>query len=66
MYLSTLHISNFRRLTDVKIDLDKDISIFVGSNNSGKTSVAEAMHLFLGGSRDRFSIHDISASSGKT
>ena len=40
----------------------KDISIFVGSNNSGKTSVAQAMHLFLGGSRERVSIHDISAS----
>lgn len=62
MHLSTIRISNFRRLTDVKIDLDKDISIFVGSNNSGKTSVAQAMHLFLGGSRDRVSIHDISAS----
>ena len=62
MHLSTIRISNFRRLTDVKIDLDKEISIFVGSNNSGKTSVTEAMHLFLGGSRERISIHDISAS----
>ena len=61
MYLSTIRITNFRRLADVKIDLDKEISIFVGSNNSGKTSVAEAMHLFLGASRDRFSLHDLSA-----
>ena len=61
MHLSTIRISNFRRLTDVKIDLDKEISILVGSNNSGKTSVAEAMHLFLGRSRERISIHDISA-----
>ena len=65
MYLSTLRIANFRRLADVKIDLDKDISIFVGSNNSGKTSVAEAMNLFLGGSRERLSIHDISAARWK-
>ena len=62
MHLSTIHISNFRRLTDVKIDLDKEVSIFVGSNNSGKTSVAQALRLFLEGSRKRLSIHDISAS----
>ena len=62
MYLSTVHISHFRRLTDVKIDLDTEISIFVGANNSGKTSVSQAIHLFLGGSRERFSFHDISAS----
>lgn len=41
--------------------MDEDISIFVGANNSGKTSVAQAMHLFLTGARDRFSFHDISA-----
>ncbi|MCG7981429.1 MAG: AAA family ATPase [Candidatus Thiodiazotropha lotti] len=54
-------MSNFRRLSDVSIDLDEDISIFVGANNSGKTSVAQAMHLFLAGVRDRISFHDISA-----
>ena len=62
MYLRTIRISNFRRLTDVKIDLDRDISIFVGSNNSGKTSVAQAMHLFLRASHERVTLHDISAS----
>jgi predicted ATP-dependent endonuclease of OLD family len=61
MYLSRVKLSNFRRLSNVSIGLDKDISIFVGANNSGKTSVAQAMHLFLSGTRDRFSFHDISA-----
>lgn len=61
MHLSNIRIANFRRLVDVKIDLDRDISIFVGSNNSGKTSVAHAMSLFLAGVRDRVSFHDISA-----
>ncbi|MEX3672142.1 AAA family ATPase [Paraburkholderia phenoliruptrix] len=32
---------NFRRLRNVVIDLASDISIFVGTNNSGKTSVFE-------------------------
>ena len=61
MYLRHVRIKNYRRLADVKIDLDREISIFVGANNSGKTSVAHAMHFFLVGARDRASFHDISA-----
>lgn len=61
MYLSRVKLCNFRRLSNVSIGLDEDISIFVGANNSGKTSVAQAMHLFLAGARDRFSFYDISA-----
>ena len=61
MHLSNIRLSNFRRLSEVRVDLDRDISIFVGANNSGKTSVAQAMSLFLTGTRDRVSFHDISA-----
>ena len=61
MHLNKVRIKNFRRLCDVKIDLDREISIFVGANNSGKTSVAQAINLFLTGARDRVSFHDISA-----
>ena len=62
MHLSKIRLSNYRRLADVKIDLDSQISIFVGPNNSGKTSVAHALHFFIGGARDRFRFHDITAS----
>ena len=61
MYLKSVKIKNYRRLADVRIDLDREISIFVGTNNSGKTSVAHAMHFFVGGARDRVRFHDISA-----
>lgn len=61
MYLKSIRLKNYRRLADVKIDLDSEISIFVGANNSGKTSVAHAMHFFVGGARDRVRFHDISA-----
>ncbi len=63
MHLNAIRIQNFRRLRDVVIDLDDDISIFVGANNSGKTSVAQALQLFLSSSREKFTFHDISASS---
>lgn len=58
MHLRKLAVRNFRRLQDVVIDLASDISIFVGANNSGKTSVSQALQLFTG--RGRFDIHDFS------
>ena len=59
MILRKLAVRNFRRLRDIEIDLASDISIFVGANNSGKTSVGHALQLFTG--RGRFDIHDFSA-----
>jgi predicted ATP-dependent endonuclease of OLD family len=61
MHLHSFHITNFRRLKDVHIDLDPKTSIFVGSNNSGKTSATHIFQFFLGSSRERFSVHDFSA-----
>ncbi len=61
MYVHAMRIRNFRRLKDVRIDLAADISIFVGANNSGKTSASQAVQLFLAATRERFSIHDFSA-----
>lgn len=59
MHLKKLAVRNFRRLRNVIIDLASDISIFVGANNSGKTSVGHALQLFTSGGR--FNIHDFSA-----
>lgn len=61
MYIQALIVRNFRRLQNVKIELASDISIFVGANNSGKTSAAHALQLFMAASRERFSVHDFSA-----
>lgn len=59
MYLKKLSVRNFRRLGNVVIDLASDISIFVGANNSGKTSAGHALQLFTG--KSKFSVHDFSA-----
>jgi predicted ATP-dependent endonuclease of OLD family len=61
VHLLSFHISNFRRLKDVHVDLDPTASIFVGSNNSGKTSATHIFQSFLGSSNERFSVHDFSA-----
>lgn len=61
--LSVISIRNYRRLQDVTIELDETASIFVGANNSGKTSATHALKSFLGRRNDRepFSIYDFSA-----
>ncbi|WP_297486708.1 ATP-dependent endonuclease [Ferrovum sp.] len=61
MHLHSLTFKNFRRLKDARIDFAHDLTIFVGANNSGKTSATHAIELFLSGGKDKFTIHDFSA-----
>lgn len=60
MKLSSITIRNFRRLEDVQIDIEDQETIFVGPNNSGKTSATAIFRCFLGGRE--FRIHDFSVS----
>lgn len=65
MHLHSYSLRNFRRLKHAHIELADDISIFVGSNNSGKTSATQAIHSFITGGKDRFSLYDFSSSCWK-
>ena len=58
MRISGVAIRNFRRLENIQIDIEERESIFVGPNNSGKTSATGIFRCFLGG-RD-FKIYDFS------
>lgn len=58
MKLKVAHIKNFRRLENVQIDFDQTETVFVGPNNSGKTSATTAFRLFL--EKQEFRIHDFS------
>lgn len=61
MHLHSYRLRNFRRLRNVHVELASDISIFVGANNSGKTSATQAMQMFLSGGKDAFSLYDFSS-----
>jgi predicted ATP-dependent endonuclease of OLD family len=61
MKINCVRIQNFRRLKNVLIDFESDISIFVGANNSGKTSASYAIDMFVNGQKDKFSIYDFTA-----
>jgi putative ATP-dependent endonuclease of OLD family len=58
MKLTNIAVRNFRRLENVEIDVEDKETIFVGPNNSGKTSATAIFRCFLGG-RD-FKVHDLS------
>jgi predicted ATP-dependent endonuclease of OLD family len=59
MQLHSCHIRNLRRLRDAHVDLAGTTTTFVGANNSGKTTAAQAFVLFLNTpARGRFSVHD--------
>ncbi|GAB0157156.1 ATP-dependent endonuclease [Chryseobacterium sp. Alg-005] len=62
MRISCFKIQNFRRLKDIIIDLETDISIFVGANNSGKTSATHAFDLFVNDKKDKFTVYDFTSS----
>ena len=60
MKIKSVTIRNFRRLECVDIDIESDETVFVGPNNSGKTSATSAMRCFLG-DKD-FKVYDFSVS----
>ncbi|MBS6025124.1 MAG: AAA family ATPase [Paeniclostridium sordellii] len=47
MKISYIDIQNFRKLKSCTIDVNDKNTLFVGANNSGKTSAMEAIILFL-------------------
>ncbi len=47
MRLSKVTIKNFRGIKYAEIELDRDVTVLVGENNTGKTSILEALNLCL-------------------
>jgi predicted ATP-dependent endonuclease of OLD family len=65
--LSSFRVSNFRRLRNIRVSVEKETTIFVGANNSGKTSATKVFRQFIGETGSKaFSMHDFSYESWKT
>ena len=62
MKLHTISLKNYRLIDDAEIHLETGVSatVLVGPNNSGKTSVVEAISAFLSGKVKSFAINDFS------
>lgn len=63
MRIADIKIRNFRKLKDISVDLHDDTTVFIGANNSGKTSAMAAMRYFLKQNRDSFNVHDFTLSN---
>ncbi|MDR3714766.1 MAG: AAA family ATPase [Puia sp.] len=64
MFIEFIEIRNFRKLHSCRIDLANDKTVFVGANNSGKTSAMDALILFFK-ERGKFSTRDFTLSNWK-
>ena len=53
MYIKKVKLHNYRRFKDIEITFNKGRNIFVGDNESGKSSILEAIDLTARGSRHR-------------
>ncbi|NIF56255.1 AAA family ATPase [Burkholderia sp. Ax-1724] len=62
MHIEFVEIANFRKLLSTRVDLSTTTTLFVGANNSGKTSAMLAMRRFLSPRRCHFEIHDFTLS----
>ena len=47
MNIAFVEIQNFRKLKACRVEIAERETIFVGANNSGKTSAMDALILFL-------------------
>jgi hypothetical protein len=59
MHIKFVEIANFRKLLSIRIELAESTTLFVGANNSGKTSAILAMRKFLTPRGRPFETHDI-------
>lgn len=60
MRIQSINIQNFRKLLQCHIDFSKETTLFVGANNSGKTSAMDALGKFL--AERNFAFNDITIS----
>jgi hypothetical protein len=58
MRIDFVEIRNFRRLVMIRIDFSEKTTLFVGANNSGKTSAITVLRYFLI-QQNAFSVYDI-------
>lgn len=62
MKIQSIHIRNFRKLKNCQIDFGEKETVFIGANNSGKTSAISAIVWFLK-SNEKFTLKEFTASN---
>lgn len=65
MKLKRIEVDNFRSLKKFSINLEDDLSLVIGKNNTGKTSFLSVLQKFLTSSSNIFNFDDFCTSSQK-
>lgn len=61
MKIFKIEAQNFRLLREFSIDVEEELSLIIGKNNTGKTSILSLLDKFLGGAeRGKFTLDDLS------
>lgn len=58
MHIEKITVSNFRLLKNISIDLEKKLSLVIGKNNVGKTSLLKILKKFLTDNGTTFQFND--------
>ena len=58
MKISKIEIDHFRALENFALLVEEDLSVIIGKNNTGKTSLLSILDRFLGESKSSFEFHD--------
>jgi predicted ATP-dependent endonuclease of OLD family len=62
MKIKKIEIQNYRLLKDFFIDIEDELSLVIGKNNTGKTSLLSAMDKFINSSSSGFAFDDFNIS----
>lgn len=54
MHISKITVKNYRLLKDFSVDLEENLSLIVGKNNSGKTSLLQLLNTMLNGTEPTY------------
>lgn len=58
MKIKSIHIKNYRLLKDFKLDLEDELSLVLGKNNTGKTSILSVLEKFINSDKIKFTSDD--------
>ena len=58
MKITKIEINHFRALENFALSIEEDLSVIIGKNNTGKTSLLSILDRFLGESKSSFEFHD--------
>ena len=52
-FIKKLKLHNYKRFKELELELDKELNVLIGDNESGKTTILEAINLTISGKKKK-------------